>query len=164
MKGTKIKLHFLPSHSPTLNVIERLWKFFKKEILHNTYYENFADIGRLLNVSHTAVFGWVRQAGEQVELPVSDETVEVAELDEIHTFACQKKLPLDLDCGRSLGQAFFVICLRRSFYANGSKVMGQVKGLVGRSVDDGSLAGLRRFYSAGAASAIESRDMHGGRR
>ena len=43
LKGTKIKLHFLPSHSPNLNVIERLWKFFKKEILYNTYYENFAD-------------------------------------------------------------------------------------------------------------------------
>jgi len=43
LKGTKIKLHFLPSHSPNLNVIERLWKFFKKEILYNTYYEKFED-------------------------------------------------------------------------------------------------------------------------
>jgi hypothetical protein len=24
-----------------LNVIERLWKFFKKKILYNTYYEKF---------------------------------------------------------------------------------------------------------------------------
>jgi len=39
----KIKLHFLPSHSPNLNVIERLWKFFKKEILYNTYDEKFSD-------------------------------------------------------------------------------------------------------------------------
>jgi transposase len=43
LKGMKIKLHFLPSHSPNLNVIERLWKFFKKEILYNTYYEKFED-------------------------------------------------------------------------------------------------------------------------
>jgi len=43
LKSTKIKLHFLPSHSPNLNVIERLWKFFKKEILYNTYYEKFED-------------------------------------------------------------------------------------------------------------------------
>jgi transposase len=43
LKGTKIKLHFLPPHSPNLNLIERLWKFFKKEILYNTYYEKFED-------------------------------------------------------------------------------------------------------------------------
>jgi transposase len=43
LESTKIKLFFLPSHSPNLNVIERLWKFFKKEILYNTYYEKFAD-------------------------------------------------------------------------------------------------------------------------
>ena len=41
LKDTKIKLFFLPSHSPNLNVIERLWKFFKKEILYNTHYEKF---------------------------------------------------------------------------------------------------------------------------
>ena len=43
LKGTKIELHFLPSHSPNLNLIERLWKFFKKEILYNSYYEKFED-------------------------------------------------------------------------------------------------------------------------
>ena len=43
LKGTKILFHFLPSHSPNLNLIERLWKFFKKEILYNTYYEKFED-------------------------------------------------------------------------------------------------------------------------
>jgi hypothetical protein len=26
-----------------LNIIERLWKFFKKKILYNTYYEKFED-------------------------------------------------------------------------------------------------------------------------
>ena len=41
LKGTKIKLHFLPSYAPNLNLIERLWKFFKKNILYNTYYEKF---------------------------------------------------------------------------------------------------------------------------
>ena len=43
LKGSKIVLHFLPSYSPNLNLIERLWKFFKKEILYNTYYEKFED-------------------------------------------------------------------------------------------------------------------------
>ena len=51
----------------------------------------FRAIGRLLNVSHTAVFGWVKQAGEKVELPVPDEQVEVAELEEMHTYVGQKK-------------------------------------------------------------------------
>ena len=33
LKTSKIKLHFLPGYSPNLNLIERLWKFFKKKIL-----------------------------------------------------------------------------------------------------------------------------------
>jgi transposase len=41
--GTKIMLHYLPGYSPNLNLIERLWKFFKKEILYNQYYEKFGD-------------------------------------------------------------------------------------------------------------------------
>ena len=41
--GTKIMLHYLPGYSPNLNLIERLWKFFKKEILYNRYYEKFDD-------------------------------------------------------------------------------------------------------------------------
>lgn len=40
LKGKNIKLVFLPSYSPNLNLIERLWKFFKKKVLYNTYYEN----------------------------------------------------------------------------------------------------------------------------
>ena len=37
---SNIKLVFLPSYSPNLNLIERLWKFFKKKVLYNKYYEN----------------------------------------------------------------------------------------------------------------------------
>ena len=37
-----IELLFLPSYSPNLNLIERLWKFTKKECLASEYYENFA--------------------------------------------------------------------------------------------------------------------------
>lgn len=36
-----IEILFLPSYSPNLNLIERLWKFVKKECLYSTYYENF---------------------------------------------------------------------------------------------------------------------------
>jgi len=36
----RIRLVFLPSYSPNLNLIERLWKFFKKKVLYNRYHEN----------------------------------------------------------------------------------------------------------------------------
>ena len=37
-----IELLYLPSYSPNLNLIERLWKFVKKECLSCRYYEDFA--------------------------------------------------------------------------------------------------------------------------
>jgi transposase len=42
-KTSRIKLVFLPPYAPNLNLIERLWKFFKKEILYNQYFETFAE-------------------------------------------------------------------------------------------------------------------------
>lgn len=36
-----IELLFLPAYSPNLNLIERLWKFVKKECLYSQYHENF---------------------------------------------------------------------------------------------------------------------------
>jgi len=43
LENSKIQLVFLPSYSPNLNLIERLWKFFKKKVLYNTYYEKIED-------------------------------------------------------------------------------------------------------------------------
>jgi transposase len=41
MEGNKkINLVFLPPYSPELNLIERVWKYFKKNVLYNKYYEN----------------------------------------------------------------------------------------------------------------------------
>lgn len=40
---SRIELIFLPTYSPNLNLIERLWRFFKKKVLHNTYYETFKE-------------------------------------------------------------------------------------------------------------------------
>ena len=34
-----IRLLFLPPYSPNLNIIERLWKFNKKQILYTKYYD-----------------------------------------------------------------------------------------------------------------------------
>jgi len=38
-----IELLFLPSYSPNLNLIERLWKFVKKKCLYNKYYSDFSS-------------------------------------------------------------------------------------------------------------------------
>jgi len=38
-----IELVFLPSYSPNLNLIERYWKFIKKQCLYSKYYEDFTQ-------------------------------------------------------------------------------------------------------------------------
>jgi len=39
----RLKLVYLPPYSPELNLIERVWRFFKKNVLYNKYYENLAE-------------------------------------------------------------------------------------------------------------------------
>lgn len=38
-----IEMKPLPSYSPNLNLIERLWKYFRKEVTNNHYHETFED-------------------------------------------------------------------------------------------------------------------------
>jgi transposase len=49
----KLKLEFLPSYSPNLNLIERFWRFVKERLVKNTYYEKYktfrANVFRFLN-------------------------------------------------------------------------------------------------------------------
>ena len=42
-KELNITLHYLPPYSPNLNLIERLWKFFKKKVVKNRYYPTFQE-------------------------------------------------------------------------------------------------------------------------
>ena len=53
----KIELLYLPSYSPNLNLIERVWKFVKKTCLYSIYYPNFEDfklaISSCLAQTHT---------------------------------------------------------------------------------------------------------------
>jgi len=52
-----IELLYIPPYSPNLNLIERLWKFVKKECLYSKYYSDFLvfkeAISDCLNKSHT---------------------------------------------------------------------------------------------------------------
>jgi len=41
LEHSRIEIIYLPPYSPNLNLIERLWKFFKKKVLYNQYYEKF---------------------------------------------------------------------------------------------------------------------------
>ena len=43
LENSRIDLLFLPPYSPNLNLIERFWKFFKRQVLYNHYYEAFND-------------------------------------------------------------------------------------------------------------------------
>lgn len=43
LSQSKINLVFLPPYSPNLNMIERLWRFFKKHVLYNKYYKKFTQ-------------------------------------------------------------------------------------------------------------------------
>jgi len=46
-----IELLFLPAYSPNLNLIERLWKWIKKDCLYCKYYESFSEFKNAINQS-----------------------------------------------------------------------------------------------------------------
>ena len=49
-----IELLYLPGYSPNLNLIERLWRFVRKQSLDSIYYEDFRD-SRLRSISAWAI-------------------------------------------------------------------------------------------------------------
>ena len=51
----------------------------------------FRSIGRYLNVSHVAVFNWVKAFGETLDDFRGSGEIEVVELDEMHTYIGSKK-------------------------------------------------------------------------
>lgn len=63
-----IKIIFLPAYSPNLNPIERLWKFFKKKVLYNHYYEKFKDF----KSACTLFFRGIRKYHSDLETLVTD--------------------------------------------------------------------------------------------
>jgi len=55
LKG--VELIFLPTYSPNLNLIERLWKFVKSEVLNAAYYGSFGDFKNAIN---NLLMIWIR--------------------------------------------------------------------------------------------------------
>ncbi len=51
----------------------------------------FRSIGRFLGVSHVAVYNWIKSFGSKVEELKSRSSVEVVELDEMHSYVGDKK-------------------------------------------------------------------------
>lgn len=41
IENTSVELLFLPSYSPNLNLIERLWRFLKNKVMNDSYHESF---------------------------------------------------------------------------------------------------------------------------
>lgn len=74
-----IELLYLPSYSPHLNLIERLWRFVRKECLYAKYYQNFADFKQAIeehietaNTEHKekleTLLSWNFQSFEKVQI------------------------------------------------------------------------------------------------
>ncbi len=55
-QSSRLKLVYLPTYSPELNLIERVWRFFKKKVLYNKYYEDL-DNFRKASITFFRNFG-----------------------------------------------------------------------------------------------------------
>ena len=67
-KDLRINLFYLPPYSPNLNPIERLWKFAKKKVLYNEYYEKFADF----KSAFLTFFRGIRQYHNELDTLITD--------------------------------------------------------------------------------------------
>lgn len=63
-----INLFYLPPYSPNLNPIERLWKFFKKKVLYNRYYETKSEFKAMC----TGFFMGIRKYKAELSTLVTD--------------------------------------------------------------------------------------------
>ncbi len=67
-KRLSIKLVYLPPYSPNLNPIERLWKFMKKKVTANRYFEEFDDFKKSL----VNFFRGIRKYRAELETLITD--------------------------------------------------------------------------------------------
>ncbi len=52
-KFLNIDLIYLPPYSPNLNLIERLWRYFKKQVMKNKYYADYATFEQAVETFFT---------------------------------------------------------------------------------------------------------------
>lgn len=69
LRTSKVELVFLPPYSPNLNLIERLWKFMKKKVLHNKYYEKYDDFKKAVG----SFFGNINEFSNELETLLTNE-------------------------------------------------------------------------------------------
>ncbi len=55
--GCRVRVVYLPPYAPNLNLIERLWRFFKQQTLWNTHYQTLADF-------RSAIHGFFANLGQ----------------------------------------------------------------------------------------------------
>lgn len=71
----------------------------------------FRSIGRFLKCSHVAVYNWIKSIGEAANELRSDSTLEVVEMDEMHTCIASKITAgyglLLIDMGKDLSTAYW---------------------------------------------------------
>ena len=86
----------------------------------------FRSIGRFLKCSHVAVYNWIKALGEKVESLRSDSTLEVVEMDELHTYIGSKKA--------TVGYRFLLIAMRKglstAYWATGVSKQDENSGTV----------------------------------
>jgi len=67
-KKLGIRILYLPPYSPNLNPIERLWKFMKKKVTANRYFEEFGDFKKTL----MEFFRGIRKYRSELETLITD--------------------------------------------------------------------------------------------
>ena len=60
LRNSNVNLVFLPPYSPNLSLVERIWRYLKKELLYNKYYHTFKEFKeatlKFLRRSHKRAF------------------------------------------------------------------------------------------------------------
>src|SRR3972149_1688813 len=74
----------------------------------------FNSIGRILRVSHVAIQKWIRKYGTEAGEIKSDKTIEIIEMDEMHTYIGSKKTiagygMLLIEGGKNLPTAYLAL-------------------------------------------------------
>jgi transposase len=73
-KYQRIKMIFLPPYAPNLNPIERVWKFFKKNVLENKFYKTFGEFEKAIDTFFK----------EKLKLPIMQEKLRRFATDNFH--------------------------------------------------------------------------------